>query len=182
MTASRSRYASHATMTRLPLLLPGAVTVWEGRRAVVVDVEERVLDDGRWAVRLAFGDGGRPVAVGGPAEAQLPVFTDPYPVCSCHGEPWPCDDQWARDQQKRAQMHEGWKALARCAACGQERNLGRVRYMGAAGSVRFCRRVGCVREAERRERALHNERHQEFRERQEFAESMRQALGDGAPQ
>jgi hypothetical protein len=147
----RERYHDIATYVRLPMLLPGAVTAWEGQRATVLDVSERTLD--------------------GSAASTLPVFIDPYPVCSCHSQPWPCNDAWAEKVAARERLQEQWAADRRCAACGQERNLGPSRYI-AGERIRFCRRVGCVAEAERREREWHRDRAREHEQRKQFVAQM----------
>lgn len=168
----RERYHDIATYVRLPMLLPGAVTAWEGQRATVLDVSERTLDDGgRWVVVLDFGDGGKPLSLGGSAASTLPVFIDPYPTCSCHGEPWPCNDAWAAKQVQHEQWKADQEAAHRCTACGQEKNLGALRYI-AGERLRFCRRVGCVAEAERREREWHRDRAREHEQRKQFVAQM----------
>lgn len=174
MTTDRYRYLNNARLIRLPMLLPAALTAWDGRLAVVVDVEERVLDSGKWAVRL--NTAGVEHAVSGPAEAELPVFTDPYQVCSCHGEPWPCNDAYAALQEARQKQAHDYADLHQCHACHQTGNLGRYRS-SYPESRRYCRRVACVREAERWEREVHNARYVESRARTDFAEQMRNAMG-----
>ncbi len=173
--SARVRY--HATdFVRLPFLLPGAVTAWEGRAARVVETRE--LDNGDIAVVLDI-IGGKVRHIGGAPAAQLPVFTEPYAVCSCHGDPWPCNEAWAATCAKREEQRAKAANLRKCFACGQSRNLGRVRYLGA-DARRYCRRVACVREYERAVRDLHNERERERQERASFAALMTAALGDGA--
>ena len=175
-----NRYRGNATIVRLPMLLPDTVTAYAGLRAVVVDVDQRVLDGNgeRWVLRLELHDGAQ-IALGGPAEAIMPVFTEPYPVCSCHGDPWPCNDAWAEQERQRAEQRAVRLAYQTCAGCGQDRNLGRLRYGRYPEARRYCRRVGCVREGERWERELHNARYAEQRAKTEFAQQMARAMGDG---
>lgn len=167
----------YVTDTRLPALVIGAITAWEGKRMTVVHVEERAeVDGGKWVVRLDPGDGGKSLALSASSvEATLPVFHEPFPACSCHGDPWPCNDAYGAIQRDRAEWREVEQAQRQCAACGQTKNLGGLRYMGGE-RLRFCRRVACVREAERRTREWHNQRHREQREAQEFAAQMNELL------
>lgn len=172
---SAMRYVLNSTSIALCDLLPGAVTAWEGKRAVVVRTECRDLDGGHWVVVLNIG--GKEQHVGGSGRAELPVFIDPYRVCSCHGAPWPCDVVWAEDVRRRQQ----YAALERCAACGNEKNLGPYRtvYWPEVIGRKYCRRVACVRAADRWEQDARREHQREWSERNAFAAQMN-ALAEGA--
>lgn len=54
-------------------------------------VPTKRLHDGVHTLHLRLNEGG-----------SLPALPDRYPVCSCHGDPWPCRDQvrdWAAEQE-----------------------------------------------------------------------------------
>jgi hypothetical protein len=97
----------------------------------VVDVAERVHDQRPWVLYLRRERGPAHqwertegiVHIAVQRHPALEVIGEAYPVCSCHGHPWPCR-QLCEDRQVAAELRELETRLARavpgvCAACGE---------------------------------------------------------------